>query len=94
MYLVEALALTSLVTVALFACLIIRTFQLVFSIGTVFFCHNKSANITFSYGFSVKQAGPIYRQHFLLAIVASYEQNINWHVEYILNQSHMLGFGK
>ena len=28
---------------ALFSCLIIRTFQLIFLIGTVFFSHNKSA---------------------------------------------------
>jgi len=32
---------------ALFACLIIRTFQLIFSAGTVFFSHNKSAGTVF-----------------------------------------------
>jgi hypothetical protein len=32
---------------ALFIQLIIRTFQLVFSVGTVFFPHNKSANDVF-----------------------------------------------
>jgi hypothetical protein len=37
---------------AMFACLAIRTFQLVFSAGTVFFSHNKSAS-TFSHGFGL-----------------------------------------
>jgi hypothetical protein len=36
---------------AMFACLIIRTFQLVFSAGIIFFSHNKSTNNTFSHGF-------------------------------------------
>jgi hypothetical protein len=30
---------------------------LFFSVGTVFFSHNKSANSTFSYGFSAKRTG-------------------------------------
>jgi hypothetical protein len=34
-------------TMALFIRLIIRLFQLVFSIGTIFFSHNKSANSVF-----------------------------------------------
>jgi hypothetical protein len=38
-----------------FACLIIRTFQLVFSTGTVFFSHTKLANSTFSHDFSAKR---------------------------------------
>ena len=37
----------------MFASLIIHLFQLVFSVGTVFFSHNKSANGTFSHGPSV-----------------------------------------
>jgi hypothetical protein len=41
----------------MFGCHIIRTFQLVFSERTVFFSHNKSANITFSYDFSAKRTG-------------------------------------
>jgi hypothetical protein len=40
---------------ALFACFIIRIFQLVFSTEIIFFFHNKSANSTFSYNFSAKQ---------------------------------------
>jgi hypothetical protein len=44
---------------ALFACLIICTFQLVFSAGTVFFSHNKLANSTFSHDFSAKRTGYI-----------------------------------
>ena len=32
---------------ALFACLIIHTFQLVFSVGTIFFSHNNSARTVF-----------------------------------------------
>jgi hypothetical protein len=39
-------------TKALFACLIIYIFQLIFSVETVFFSHNKSTNNTFSHGFS------------------------------------------
>jgi hypothetical protein len=43
-------------TVVLFACLIIRTFQLVFfSAGTMFFSHSKSTNSTFSHDFSTKR---------------------------------------
>jgi hypothetical protein len=44
----------------MFACLIIRTFQLVFLAGTVFFSHNKSANSTFSRGFSAKRTCSMY----------------------------------
>jgi hypothetical protein len=40
-----------------FACLIIRTFQLVFSVETIFFSHNKPANSTFNYSFSAKRTG-------------------------------------
>jgi hypothetical protein len=43
----------------MFVCFIIRIFQLVFSAGTVFFSHNKSANSTFSHGFSAKRTGSI-----------------------------------
>jgi hypothetical protein len=42
---------------ALFACLIIRIFQLVFSAKIIFFSHDKSANSTFSHDFSAKRTG-------------------------------------
>ena len=38
--------------IALFACLIIRTFQLVFSARTVLFSHNKSAGTVFQLFFN------------------------------------------
>ena len=44
---------------AMFACLIIRTFQLVFSAGTVFFSHNKSIETVFRLVFSAKRTGPL-----------------------------------
>jgi hypothetical protein len=44
---------------ALFACLIIRIFQLVFSARIVFFSHNKSANSSFSHSFSAKRTGSV-----------------------------------
>ena len=43
---------------ALFASLIIRLFQLVFSVGTVFFSHNKSAETVFWLIFSAKRTEP------------------------------------
>jgi len=43
---------------ALFASLIIRTFQLLFSAGTEFFSHNKSARTVFWLVFSAKRTGP------------------------------------
>ena len=43
----------------LFASLIIRLFQLVFSVGTVFFSHNKSAGTMFRLVFSAKRMGPL-----------------------------------
>jgi hypothetical protein len=57
-------------TVALFAYLIIRIFQLVFSVGTVFFSHNKSANSTFSHGFSAKRMGSVSFSHNKSALTA------------------------
>ena len=45
---------------ALFAFLIIRTFQLIFSAETVFFSHNRSAEIMFRLVFSAKRTGPIF----------------------------------
>jgi hypothetical protein len=39
---------------ALFASLIIRTFQFVFSVGTIFFSYSKLVNSTFSHDFSAK----------------------------------------
>ena len=44
---------------ALFAFLIIHLFQLVFSVGTVFFSYNKSAGTVFQLVFSAKRTGPI-----------------------------------
>ena len=41
-------------TLALFVSLIIRTFQFVFSAGTLFFSHNKSAGTLFRLVFSAK----------------------------------------
>ena len=49
----------------MFACLIIRTFQLVFSVGTVFFSHNKLAGIAFRLIFSGKRTGLIILLPFL-----------------------------
>ena len=43
---------------ALFASLIICFFQLVFSVGTMFFSHNKSAGTMFRLVFSAKRTGP------------------------------------
>jgi hypothetical protein len=45
---------------ALFACFIIRIFQFIFLIGTIFFSHNKSANSTFSHNFSAKRTGSLF----------------------------------
>jgi len=42
----------------MFACLIIRTFQLIFSAGTVFSSHNKSTITVFRLVFSAKRTGP------------------------------------
>ena len=47
-------------TSALFVSLIIRTFQPVFSAGTVFFSHNKSAGTVFRHVFSAKRTEPSY----------------------------------
>jgi len=47
-------------SMALFVSLIIRTFQLVFSAGTLFFSHNKSAGTVFRLVFSAKRTGPMY----------------------------------
>jgi hypothetical protein len=44
---------------ALFIWLIIRLFQLVFSAGTVFFSHNKSANSVFQPAYQHSRTGPI-----------------------------------
>jgi hypothetical protein len=63
-------------SIALFACLIICTFQLIFSARTVFFSHNKSANSTFSHDFSAKRTGPnhvskheLYRELFCICAI-------------------------
>ena len=43
---------------ALFVFLIIHIFQLVFSVGTIFFSHNKSAETVFSASFFNEANGP------------------------------------
>jgi hypothetical protein len=45
---------------ALFIRLIIRIFQLVFSVGTVFFSHNKSANNVFQLAYQRSRTGPMW----------------------------------
>jgi hypothetical protein len=47
--------LLNLSVVALFVCLVICTFYLVFLAGTIFFSHNKSAHSTFSHDFLAKR---------------------------------------
>jgi hypothetical protein len=47
-----------LTTKALFIRLIIRLFQLVFSAGTIFFSHNKSANSVFQPAYQHSQTEP------------------------------------
>jgi hypothetical protein len=47
-------------TMVLFIRLIIRTFQFVFSVRTVFFSHNKSANSVFQPAYQHSRTGPIY----------------------------------
>jgi hypothetical protein len=46
-------------TLSLFIRLIIRLFQLVFSAGTVFFSHNKSANSVFQPAYQPNRTGPL-----------------------------------
>ena len=43
----------------MFVCFIIHTFELVFSAGTVFFSHTKSAGTVFRLVFSAKRTGPM-----------------------------------
>jgi len=50
-------------TMVIFTSLIIRLFQLVFSAGTVFFSHNKSAITVFLLVFSAKRMGPMWSDH-------------------------------
>ena len=42
----------------LFACLTIRSFQLIFLAGTMFLSHDKSAGTVFRFVFSAKRTGP------------------------------------
>jgi hypothetical protein len=46
-------------TLSLFTRLIIRLFQF-FSVGTVFFSHDKSANIVFQPAYQPNQTGPLF----------------------------------
>jgi hypothetical protein len=50
---------------ALFIRLIIRTFQLVFSAGTMFFSHNKSANSVFQPTYQHSRTGPRFCANFI-----------------------------
>jgi hypothetical protein len=56
---------------ALFIWLIIRTFQLVFSVETVFFSHNKSANSVFSRLISTAERAYIYGRTFQWSVTAT-----------------------
>ena len=47
---------------AMFVSFIIRLFQLIFSAGTVFFSHNKSAGTVFRLVFPAKGTGPLGEQ--------------------------------
>ena len=55
---VERIEANNLATRVLFACVIIRSFQLVFSVGTMFFSHNKLAGTVFRLVFLAKRTGP------------------------------------
>jgi hypothetical protein len=46
-------------TMALFIRLIIRLFQLIFSVGTMFFSHNKSVNSVFQLAYQHSRTGPM-----------------------------------
>jgi hypothetical protein len=61
-----------------FACLIIRIFQFIFSVGTAFFSHNKSANSTFSHDFSAKRTGSVLFSNFLFALLKSQAEKYLW----------------
>ena len=54
-----------------FACLVIRTFQFVFSVGTEFFSHNKLDGTVFRSVFSAKRTGP---ESYYVRIMSSPEQ--------------------
>jgi hypothetical protein len=58
MKLEETTTTTTTTTKALFTRLIIRLFQLVFSVGTTFFSHNKSANSVFQPAYQHSRTGP------------------------------------
>ena len=74
---------------ALFAFLIIRTFQLIFSAGIVFFSHNKSVGTVFRLVFSAKRTGPIRCFGFSKYIV--FTININNVYIQVHNKSYMSG---
>jgi hypothetical protein len=50
---------------ALLIWLIIRLFQLVFSAGTIFFFHNKSANSVFQPAYQHSRTGPKFYSQFM-----------------------------
>jgi len=60
------------IIMAMFACLIIRTFKLVFSVGTMFFSHDKSAETVFRLVFSAKRTDQ-YIEDKLRAKLESYD---------------------
>jgi hypothetical protein len=59
--------------VALFIWLIIRLIQLVFSAGTVFFSHKKSANSVFQSAYNSSRTAPVPTASWFL------ESSKNWH---------------
>jgi len=62
---------------ALFAYLIIRLFQLVFSVGTVFFSHNKLAGTVFRFVFSAKRTDPIWQCQMKFALISSFHEHMH-----------------
>jgi hypothetical protein len=75
-----------LVLLSLFTRFIIRLFQLVFSAGTVFFSHHKSANSVFQPAYQPSRTGPslvagvkeIMEHHRLFCVICLAFRWINW----------------
>jgi hypothetical protein len=72
--------------VAPFIRLIIRLFQLVFSVGTVFFSHNKSANSVFQPAYQHSRTGPSF--HSLFIVVRSSATSSSKHKTAMLYAMH------
>jgi hypothetical protein len=56
-------------SIALFIRLIIRTFQLDFLAGTVFFSHDKSANSVFQLAYKHSRTGPIWLKNYYSCVL-------------------------